>query len=150
MRYAEFSTGRTTRAQHDRDPDWHSVSLSLVNPCPIATTANQTSTNSVVMLCQLMGGAIFIAVAQNIFSNELVRNLGSVANIDASTVIHAGATELKSVVGDQDLAGVLVAYNDALISTFYVSVAMGALSIVGSAMIRWKSVKGQPVAAAAA
>lgn len=115
---------------------------------PIAT--------AVMMFTQTLGGALFISVAQNVFQNQLIKNISSqipevqgIAGIVAST----GATNLKSAITKQFPAvvdRVLSAYNEALTQTFYVSVACAALTIVGSAFMEWKSVKGKPKAAAAA
>jgi hypothetical protein len=43
----------------------------------------------------------------------------------------------------------LVAYNDAVTQTFYVAVAMGALSLIGPIFVEWLSVKGKKVELAA-
>lgn len=46
--------------------------------------------------------------------------------------------------------GVLTAYNNALTQTYYVSVAMAALSIFGALGMEWKSVKGKKIETVAA
>ena len=109
---------------------------------PIGTNA--------VLFSQTLGGALFISVAQNVFTNQLIQNLGHVDNIDASVVRNAGATELKNVIAKQFLPEVLQAYNLSLMQTFYVSVATGAFSITGAAFVQWKSMKGKQVHMAAA
>jgi hypothetical protein len=81
---------------------------------------------------QTLGGAVFISVAQNVFSNLLIQNLIQVAhNVAASIVVLTGATESKNVVNKALLPGVLVAYNRDLTRTWFVSVAMAAVSITG-------------------
>jgi hypothetical protein len=106
---------------------------------------------AIMMFSQTLGGALFIAVAQNVFTNQLIKNLASVVpDLDASIVLRTGATELKKAIPDEFLDGVLVAYNTALTQTFYVSVATGAISIVGAAFVQWKSMKGKQVTMAAA
>lgn len=103
---------------------------------------------ALIMFMQTLGGALFISVAQNIFTNRLVTNLARyVPNLDATIVLRTGATSLKySPEIDASLIPlVLVAYNNALTQTFYVSLALGALSIFGALGIEWKSVKGKKV-----
>ena len=104
---------------------------------------------SVIMFAQTFGGALFIGVAQNVFTNRLLKNLlENVPTLDPALVLSTGATSLKGAVTDQDpslLPGVLSAYNSAIVQTFYVSLAMAAMSIVGAAGIEWKSVKGKKI-----
>lgn len=109
---------------------------------------------SIMIFTQTFGGALFISVAQNVFTNRLVSNLiQSVPTVNPETVITTGATKLASKIAEQDptlLPAVLVAYNSALDQTYYVSVAMAALSIFGSIGIEWKSVKGKKLETVAA
>ena len=83
-------------------------------------------------------------MAQNTFNNRLISNLISDASsLDPGLILSVGATNLKNTVDPAMLGGVLKAYNSALTQTFYVSAALAALSIFGSAAIEWKSVKGK-------
>lgn len=103
---------------------------------------------SLIIFMQTLGGALFISVAQNIFTNRLVSNLlAKVPSLDPSIVLRTGATSLKHADGIDPrlLPDVLFAYNRALTQTFYVSLALAALSIFGSAGIEWKSVKGKKI-----
>ena len=100
-------------------------------------------------LCLSLGGALFIAVGQNVFTNRLSTNLATyVPILDPSIVLNTGATSLRNAVGQDSLEGVLVAYNNALTDSFYVSVAMACFSIVGALGMEWKSVKGKKMEAA--
>lgn len=95
-----------------------------------------------------LGGALFIAVGQNVFTNRLLTNLAAnVPVLNPSIVLNTGATSLRTAVDSGSLEGVLVAYNDALIHTYYVSIAMGGLSFIGALGMEWKSVKGKKVEA---
>ncbi|KAL9006983.1 MAG: hypothetical protein Q9188_000271 [Gyalolechia gomerana] len=110
---------------------------------PIGTT--------VIIFVQTLGGALFISVAQNIFTNRLIENLiADVPSLNPEIVLHSGATNLRDAVDPASLAGVLRAYNSAITQTFYVSLAMAAFSIIGSALIEWKSVKGKKMEMVAA
>ncbi|KAL9603377.1 MAG: hypothetical protein Q9219_001239 [cf. Caloplaca sp. 3 TL-2023] len=113
---------------------------------PIGTT--------IIIFVQTLGGALFISVGQNIFTNRLMKNLlADVPSLGPEIVLHTGATNLRKAIQDIDpalLGGVLRAYNSAITQTFYVSLAMAALSIIGSALIEWKSVKGKKLETVAA
>ncbi|KAJ7735138.1 putative efflux pump antibiotic resistance protein [Mycena maculata] len=100
---------------------------------------------SLVMFMQTLGGALFISVGQNVFTNKLASGLGSIPGLDPSIVLNAGATSLQSAVNPASLPAVLVVYNHALITAFYVSIAMGALSLVGSGAMEWRSIKGKNI-----
>ena len=92
---------------------------------------------------QSLGGAVFISVAQNVLNGRLISNLQRLRlpGFDPRSVIYAGATDLRTLVPADELSGLLVAYNDALVHAFYVGVALAALSIVGAVAMEWKSVK---------
>lgn len=110
---------------------------------------------SLIMFLQTLGGALFVSIAQNIFTNRLLSNLAAkVPSLDPSLVLQTGATNLKNaIIAKYDpgiLSSVLIAYNKALQQTFYVSVAIAALSVIGSVGMEWKSVKGKKVATAMA
>lgn len=109
---------------------------------------------AMIMFAQTFGGALFIAVAQNVFTNRLLSNLlENVPTLDPAIVLSTGATSLKAAIAKTDpslVPAVLTAYNSALVQTFYVSVAMAALSIFGAIGTEWKSVKGKKVETVAA
>ncbi|KAF2474665.1 MFS general substrate transporter [Lindgomyces ingoldianus] len=106
---------------------------------------------AVMMFSQTLGGALFISVGQNVFTNTLIKNLRSVVpDLNPSLVLTVGATELKNAIPQQFLHGVLTAYNRTLTQTFYVSVATGVASILGAIFVEWKSMKGKNIQMAAA
>ena len=100
-----------------------------------------------MMFSQTLGGALFISVGQNIFQNQLISGLAKqIPELPAiqGLVTTTGATQLKDVITDKFptfLPRVLTAYDAAIAHTFYVSVAMSSLSILGAAVVEWKSVK---------
>ncbi|KAJ6544229.1 putative HC-toxin efflux carrier [Mycena capillaripes] len=101
---------------------------------------------SLIMFAQTLGGALFVSVGQNVFTNKLKDGLASrVPSVDPATVLGAGATSLRTAVDASILPAVIAVYNDALVSAFYVSVAMAALSLIGALAIEWKSVKGKNI-----
>lgn len=104
---------------------------------------------SVINFALTLGGALFISVGQNIFTNRLLTNLAdSVPGIPPDVILATGATSLRDAVIKIDpnsLDRVLVAYNNAVTQTFYVSLAMACLSIIGAVGMEWKSVKEKKV-----
>ncbi|KAJ7160574.1 major facilitator superfamily transporter [Mycena crocata] len=104
---------------------------------------------SIIMFSQTLGGALFISIAQNVFSNKLISGLGGIPGVSPALVLSAGATSLKKAIPEAQLPAVLVAYNQALISAFYVSVAMACLSLIGALVIEWRNIKGKNIEMAA-
>ncbi|RAO64648.1 uncharacterized protein BHQ10_000660 [Talaromyces amestolkiae] len=105
---------------------------------------------SIMMLAQSLGGSIFLAVAQTIFTNGLSDNLRTeVQGPDApdiiNSIIAAGATGFRSLpeLTSENLAAILSAYNKALTNTFYVCVGLASASIIGALATEWVSVKKQ-------
>jgi MFS family permease len=130
------------------------IGLGMQQPMIVAQAALKTvdvpSGMAIVMFAQTLGGAIFVSVGQNVFQNQLVHNLAIYApDQNVAQLVSTGATMLRSVVTGSDLHKVLVAYNAAITETFYVAVAMSALSLVGPIFVEWISVKGKKVEMAA-
>lgn len=97
---------------------------------------------SLLSFSQMLSGAIFLAAEQSVFQNQLVQNLHEQAPaVDPAFVIQIGAGMLRDKLSTDVLPSVIKAYNFAITETFYVGVAMAALSIIGPIFIEWKSIK---------
>ncbi|CAH0025758.1 unnamed protein product [Clonostachys rhizophaga] len=101
---------------------------------------------STVLLAQTLGGAVFLAVGQNVFQSRLVEQLSQkVPNVDPATVLEHGASGLKAAVttqyGDASALAILAAYNDAIQRCFLICVILSCLTIFGGLTMEWVSVK---------
>lgn len=96
---------------------------------------------ALIMFCQQLGGAVFVSIGQNVFSNELIKGLRPISGINPATVVKTGATEIKNVVDVRFLTQVRDAYNGALTKTFTAALVMAALSIIGALFMEWKNIK---------
>ncbi|KFY21491.1 hypothetical protein V493_07367 [Pseudogymnoascus sp. VKM F-4281 (FW-2241)] len=105
---------------------------------------------AVVLFVQILGGAVFVGVAQNLFTTNLVRNLAAlnIPDFDPNDVVHAGATNLRHMIAPERLPEVLVAYNAAIVKTFELGLILSCLSIIGAVGVEWKSMKAKPAAGA--
>jgi len=102
--------------------------------------------NSIAIFFNTIGGAIAISVAQNIFSNTLVKELPNYAhNVNVQAVINAGAQGFRSVVSPDEVVGVILAYNKAIVTAFVLSIAVGGMAFLSSFLFEWGSVKGKKV-----
>ena len=98
---------------------------------------------SLMSFCQMLGGAIFISVGQNVFDSHLVDGLVKLVHgLNPIEIVNTGATELRRIVPEQDRHEVLAVYNSALREVFMVALAMGCISILGAVFVEWRSVKG--------
>jgi len=95
---------------------------------------------SLMFFSQLLGGAIFISVGQNVLNNELLKGLSAIPGFSPSDYLSQGATSLTQLP-DEIKRPVLIVYNEALRKVFIVGVVMVCLTIFGAAALEWKSVK---------
>ncbi|KAF2773334.1 MFS general substrate transporter [Teratosphaeria nubilosa] len=101
---------------------------------------------AIVIFFENFGGAVFLNAAQNVFNNKLVQEIvDEKINVDAGTLLSEGATTISQLVKPEYLDAVKSAYNKAVTQTFYVAVVTAALSLAGSALIPWLSVKQRDV-----
>lgn len=88
-----------------------------------------------------LGGAVFVAVSQNIFAHQLFESLEGMSGVDAHVIINAGATAYRRIVPSNELGAVIQAYNYSLTRVFILAAALGASMVVAAALMEWKSVK---------
>ncbi len=101
---------------------------------------------AVIIFLQTLGGALFVSIAENVFTNKLVEYIMAyVPGLNPAIVLATGATSIQSTISPDQLPGVTLAYSDALTKTFLASAALAAISVIGSVFIEWKSVKGKKV-----
>lgn len=97
---------------------------------------------AIIMFGQTIGAAVCLVIAQNIFQNRLIANFHKYdPELDANKIISGGALEIRNIVSKSALPEALFAYNKSIMQTFYLAVALSAISICGAIFIEWKSVK---------
>ncbi|GFF97516.1 putative HC-toxin efflux carrier TOXA [Aspergillus udagawae] len=99
---------------------------------------------SLLMFANQLGGAVSLAIAEALFASFLTANLSRVAGVDAAVVASVGATKLRQGLSGATLTAVIQAYNRAITSTFYLSVAASSLLVVGALGMEWRGVKEVP------
>ncbi|OCL02654.1 putative efflux pump antibiotic resistance protein [Glonium stellatum] len=93
-------------------------------------------------LFQMLGGAIFVAVAQNVFQNNLKSDIhGRFPSFNTETIFDVGATGLSSLFDTQQLGQVLPIYCKTITRIFYIVAGLCAASIIGALGTEWVSVK---------
>jgi len=97
---------------------------------------------ALMFFAQGLGGAVFISISEVVFTTRLISSLGALG-IDSQLVMSTGAKNLRDVVPADSLDSVLIAYNDALTSSFQVALAVSIVSVIAAALVEWKSVKAK-------
>jgi len=86
--------------------------------------------------------AIFISASATLFKNRLFAEVSQrVPEQNVTMLSNTGLSELRAVIGPDNLRDVLLGYGDAVSQTLYLPVALTALSLIGSLSMEWKSVK---------
>ncbi|KAL4933004.1 MDR family MFS transporter [Aspergillus undulatus] len=96
---------------------------------------------ALMFFCQQLGGAVFLAIDQNLLTTKLVQHLSHVHGLDARGVVSSGATNLRNIVPPDQLTTVVNAYNYAITYIFMVTAAVGACAILGTLVVEWRSIK---------
>ncbi|KAI1415123.1 MFS general substrate transporter [Hypoxylon sp. FL1857] len=89
---------------------------------------------------QLLGGAIFSAVAKAVFTSSIGEALQKFApGVDPSVLIDSGVTEIAKVIPPAELQGALLAYNEAITHVFYLQLAAAACAFLSGWGMGWKN-----------
>jgi MFS family permease len=98
---------------------------------------------SLMMFAQNLGGAVFLSVAQSVFTDELARQLTKIPglHLSKSQVVGMGATSIRNTVPQQLIGVFLEGYRIAICHTIYVALGLACFSLVGALLVEWKSVK---------
>ena len=108
----------------------------------VLSTQDSAMGIALVQFANSFGPAIFVSVAQNVFTARLSADLAEYApELNATSISTAGLSELRNKVGPQNLADALLSFDRALGQTFNLGVALTCLSLLGSAGMEWRSVK---------
>lgn len=96
---------------------------------------------ALVFFMQQIGGAVFLAVGQNLFTRQLVSDLANIAGLDTDAIINTGATSLRKLVPANELGAVVKGYSYALTRTFLMAAVLSACIIIPTLAMEWKSIK---------
>lgn len=96
----------------------------------------------VILFGQSMGPAVFISVAQVIFTNLLSTSLQDVVpGLSPKFIEEHGLGDIANGVAGSQRGLILDGVDQSLTHTWYLAVALGCTTIIGSLLIEWRSVK---------
>lgn len=97
---------------------------------------------AIIYFAQNFGPAVFLAIAQTIFLNRLSVNLTDlIPGLSPNAVNNMGLTELRTLVGPDELGKALNILDKSLMQTWYMAVGLTCVTIIGSIAMEWGSVK---------
>lgn len=97
-----------------------------------------------MILIQLLGGAMFVTIAQNVFTNHLVSGI-----LSTKFESQEYCPKWRYTPPARSSRG-LLANNAALVKTFQVALCLSCLTLPGAVGMEWRSVKNKKVVAAVA
>ncbi|KAK0619748.1 major facilitator superfamily domain-containing protein [Immersiella caudata] len=96
---------------------------------------------TMVMFVQLLAGAVFLSVGQNVLNNRLIEYLAPIPGFSTKLLLNNGATTILEVLGEAQKPAVLSAYNEALRWVFRVGLIVICLGVFGALAMEWRNVK---------
>ncbi|KAF1960066.1 major facilitator superfamily transporter [Byssothecium circinans] len=97
---------------------------------------------ALMSLCQTLGGAVFVAVGQNVFIDKFTTGLEMIPGIDPAQVVGAGATNLKGSVPSELQKTILDVYNKGITQgPFFAALIVACISLPAALGMEWRSVK---------
>ncbi|KAJ5861935.1 Major facilitator superfamily domain general substrate transporter [Penicillium soppii] len=98
-----------------------------------------SSATGIMVMCQTLSGAYFVAIAQSLFANRMLQTvLSSAGHLDPARVLSAGASELQDVFTGDNLKQVINAYMVGIKDVFTFSLACAAFAVLLSLIIPFK------------
>jgi hypothetical protein len=95
-----------------------------------------------IIVAQSIGGAIFVSVANSIFTNHLIKALSTNApNTSPRQVLAAGSVDLSKHFHGEQLSGILLSYMQSLQVVFLLVTVLAGVATVVSFGTPWISVK---------
>lgn len=98
--------------------------------------------NSVLLLFQQLGPAVFVAAAQTLLLNQLVPQMQAInPALTSIQIVQAGAIGVKDLVQYWETPRFLVAYAKTLSGVFIVAAGLGGVAVLPTFRIEWKNIK---------
>ena len=115
----------------------------------VVDSADLSTASAMALFFQLLGGAVWLSVAQSLFSNKLIQELEkNVKSVGAGEIFAVGATKLRDLLHGDELHAAIESYMAALKNGYTLTIALAGLSVfIGIFSIvldRRKKVKHSP------
>jgi hypothetical protein len=89
-----------------------------------------------------MGSALWICASATLFQDRLSKEIqDSAPGTNTTHIQEAGLSKLRESIGPERLKSVLSGYENAVVQTLYIPLALALLSIIGAVAMERKSIK---------
>lgn len=106
--------------------------------------ADLSSVTAMILFCQTIGGAFFVSAGEVAFTNILTGRLPTRApGVDPASVVSVGVTQIRATFSTSEVPGIILAYMDGLKVAYAISIAAAGISVIVSALSKWKNLKGK-------
>jgi hypothetical protein len=103
-----------------------------------------STATAVILFAQNFGGALALAIGQNVFLSQLAKTLPKVdPGFDAKAILLTGLTTFRNSVPSNLLKAVVGTINSAITTTFLIALVLGCLSVPAAFGMEWRSVKSE-------
>ncbi|KAM0415872.1 hypothetical protein ACHAPT_013183 [Fusarium lateritium] len=109
----------------------------------VLSTADIPLGTTMVIISQSLGGAVGLAIAQNVFQNILNQELNEIKGVDVGAVVAAGGVELEKIAPNSLIALVRSAFQVAIANAFLVSVGLGGAAFLASLGMERRRIKSK-------
>ncbi|TQV92848.1 efflux pump antibiotic resistance protein [Cordyceps javanica] len=97
---------------------------------------------SVILFAQSLGPAVAVTVAQVLFSNKLSSSLARLnIGFNQTEMAERGLLEIFQIIPPESLDEALGGFEKSLSAAWYLAVAFACMTLVGTLLVEWKSVK---------
>jgi hypothetical protein len=97
---------------------------------------------AIILFGAWMGSALWICASATLFQNRLVDEIEKYSPTTNGTALESvGLSDIRTYIGSDRLENVLSGYDQAVVQTLYMPLALGILTILGSLAIERRSIK---------
>jgi hypothetical protein len=90
-----------------------------------------------VMFFQSLGGALATSIAQNLFTDTLLKKLNVIEGVDSAAVIHSGAKDFRKFIPAELMERVVLAFDSAVKTVFIFALVSAAMAFLVSLGMQW-------------
>ncbi|KAK7184384.1 hypothetical protein DPSP01_013832 [Paraphaeosphaeria sporulosa] len=96
-----------------------------------------------ILFFESLGGALATSIAQNIFTDSLLQDLGKIRGVDGGAVVEAGVKEFRRLVPLELLDQVIWAFEEALGNVFWLALASSVAALLISIAMEWRKLSDE-------
>ncbi|KAG6014301.1 hypothetical protein E4U43_006694 [Claviceps pusilla] len=94
-----------------------------------------------INMMQMLGGAICVAVSQNLFLNELATGVAEVLpGFDTRKIIERGVTDFSNLFSPNQLSHVMPVYAHVLRTVYLIMTGLCVATLLGALGVQWRSI----------